>query len=125
MRETVLLYHFEDKNRLSEVRIALMPLKLYVQEIEKKDYEQPIGVFAGLSEMPQKEPCDDGVKDIENEMLVLCGLTERKLDRVLQALKRRKLVIPYKAILTDTNKSWSGIALYHEIVREHQQMTNE
>ncbi|MGN0536616.1 MAG: DUF3783 domain-containing protein [Acutalibacteraceae bacterium] len=124
MRETVLLYHFEDKNRLSEVRIALMPLKLYVQEIEKQDYEQPIGIFAGVSGISRKESADCAVGNIENEMLVLCGLTERKLDRVLQALKRRKLVIPYKAVLTDTNKSWSGTELYNEIVKEHQQMTN-
>lgn len=122
MKETVLLYHFEDKNRLSEVRIALMPLKLYVQEIEKQDYEQPIGIFAGVSGISRK---DCAVGNIENEMLVLCGLTERKLDRVLQALKRRKLVIPYKAVLTDTNKSWSGTELYNELVKEHQQMTNE
>ncbi len=120
MRETVLLYHFEDKNRLSEVRIALMPLKLYVQEIEPQDYEQPIGLFAGISGLSKQEP--NAGESIDSEMMVLCGLTERRLDRALQALKRRKMFIPYKAVLTAANQSWSAIRLYNELFKERQQI---
>lgn len=124
MRETVLLYHFEDAARLSEVRIALMPLKLYVQEIGQADYNKPIGMFAGMTGVSTQQKTESLYGEIENEMMILCGLTERKLDRTLQALRRRKISVPYKAILTDSNKSWSGEALYHELVKEHKKIHN-
>lgn len=122
MIETVLLYNFEDSEKLSMLRIALMPLKLYFRQVGKKDYVQPVGFLAGIKEIePVQDICDGG--DLKQEMLVFCGLTERKLDRALQALRRKNIKIPYKAILTDSNKAWSGLQLYKELEEEHKRMT--
>lgn len=122
MIETVLLYNFEDSEKLSMLRIALMPLKLYIKQIEKKDYVQPVGFLAGIKEITPVQDAFDG-DGFGQEMLIFCGLTERKLDKALQALRRRNIKISYKAILTESNKTWSGIQLYKELEEEHKRMT--
>lgn len=52
------------------------------------------------------------------EILVMAGLNERQLDTVLTELRRRKVHIPLKAVLTPTNAEWTAEELYAELCRE-------
>lgn len=52
------------------------------------------------------------------ELLVMAGLNDRRLDTVLTELRRRKVHIPLKAVVTPTNADWTAVELYEELCRE-------
>lgn len=60
-------------------------------------------------------PADETV---EESMLVMAGLDEKLTDRFLQELRQRQIKIALKAMLTQTNASWTLAELYHELCRE-------
>ena len=47
MKETVLLYNFNDKDRLMKIRQALLPLGFRVKTVGREDYGKPLGTLAG------------------------------------------------------------------------------
>lgn len=152
MKETILLIQFEDPARLSQVKRALLPLRMRLKTVEPEQYGLPVGVLAGSpngarageaeqpggsagtalpgSAGPESGPADpDGQKDIAGpaegltgELLVMAGLSGSRLDAVLAALRKAKLRIPYKAMLTDANREWDVRKLHREIRSEHEAM---
>lgn len=52
--------------------------------------------------------------------LVLCGLRDKRLDKVLFELKRADIPIDYKAVLTPSNQEWTVPELMKELQRERQ-----
>ena len=52
--------------------------------------------------------------------IVLDGLDQRRLDAVLSELRRRKVHIPLKAVVTPTNALWTPGELYAELCRERE-----
>ena len=54
--------------------------------------------------------------------LVLCGLRDNRLDKVLFELRRADIPIDYKAVLTPSNQEWTVPELMKELQRERQAM---
>lgn len=54
--------------------------------------------------------------------LVLCGLRDKRLDKVLFELRRADIPIEYKAVLTSSNQEWTVPELMKELQRERQAM---
>lgn len=54
--------------------------------------------------------------------LVMCGLRDKRLDKVLFELRRADIPIDYKAILTPSNQKWTVPELMKELQRERQAM---
>ena len=52
--------------------------------------------------------------------LVLCGLRDKRLDKVLFELRRADIPIDYKAVLTPSNQVWTVPELMKELQRERQ-----
>lgn len=52
--------------------------------------------------------------------LVLCGLRDKRLDKVLFELRRADIPIDYKAVLTPSNQEWTVPELMKELQRERQ-----
>lgn len=52
--------------------------------------------------------------------LVLCGLRDKRLDKVLFELRRADIPVEYKAILTPSNQEWTVPELMKELQRERQ-----
>ncbi len=83
------------------------------------NYNDPIGVAAGelapvlgrTAGPPPGAP-----------MLVLCGLSEERLDHFLDGLKRAGLSIPFKAVLTETNKYWLPGELFVHMLAEREEI---
>jgi predicted transcriptional regulator len=54
-------------------------------------------------------------------MLVFCGMGQALLNQVLEIIRISKLPpIPLKAVLTDTNRSWTTAQLYEELLKERE-----
>ena len=117
-KRIVLLYGFTSV-RVKLIKAALSALGCGVRDVEKREYSLPVGGLAGLSGIKS----EGGSGNIDGEFMVICGYSGAGLDVVLDALKmsgvgRETL----KAVLTETNASWSGPKLYNEVRAEHEAM---
>ena len=121
MRETVLLFHFDDPKQKRELQLLLASMKMKVRSVEVAEYNKPLGVLAGTLE-EGAYPEYDG-EDLETESMIFCGLSNARLNDVLNGIRKKKLKpIPYKAILTPTNQDWTILECYQELQREHAAM---
>ena len=119
MKEQILLFHFEDQDRLNAVRKALLPLHMACKVVPEEDWDKPIGTFVDLETESQPEP---EAVELTEEVLMMCGLTDGGIQVVLMALRKAGLYIPFKACLTPTNKDWSAGQLFGELYQEYQYM---
>ncbi|EOS25616.1 hypothetical protein C806_01743 [Lachnospiraceae bacterium 3-1] len=122
MRETILLFHFSDKDRKNRLTRALLPLRMKIREVVKEDYLQPVGYLAGKKEISPLEESYQG-EELEGEMILMAGLSGGQVDMVLKAIRKSGVgPIPYKAVLTASNQEWNVLKLFQEIKAEHEQM---
>lgn len=121
--ETVLLYNIDsEKNR--KLRMLMLRMGMRVRVVDKADYGKPVGLLAGLKDVTIEDP-DGEVSDFSEEMMVMRGFTERRLDLFLQSMRREGIErIDYKAILTPVNSRWNSWQLYQELKKEHEQMNS-
>lgn len=123
MRETVLLYNFKDEKRRKQLTKALLPLGFRLKAVAKEDYLKPVGFLAGLKDMEDNGTVYEG-EDFQDEMMLMAGFTSARIDLLISALRKGGVGrINYKAVLTETNKSWDSVSLFREIKREHEYMT--
>lgn len=153
MKETVLLINFQDPARLRQVKQALLPLRLKLRTVAEEEWGCPVGALAaGTPEGKQgwtagqepaarqeaagqeaaagqaeagQEPAarQEPAGSLEGELLVFAGFSGGTLDRVLAALRKKGLRIPYKAVMTAANQGWTVRQLHREIQAEHAAMT--
>ncbi len=60
----------------------------------------------------KNQPKDD------RSLILICGLSEKRLDKVLFELRRAEVAADFKAVLTPTNKNWTLRRLFAELSRE-------
>ena len=122
MKETILLFNPPEKDRLLKLEMALFPLRVRLKKVAPSEYNQPLGVLAGIKEMTPAEGTYDGPK-LPDTMLVFCFLDDSRLNQALAALRKCGAgPFPYKAILTPTNSRWTAPDCFAEIKREHEAM---
>ena len=87
MKETILLYHIADQDRLHAIQRALLPLGMRIRMVQKEEYLQPVGFLAGVKEIQSGTEQYEG-EELEKEMMVMAGLSSGRIDAVLMALRR-------------------------------------
>lgn len=124
MRETVLLYNFDEKS-LPKVKRALLPLKICVKTVSKENFSQPIGFLAGIKGIEPVEPKYNG-DGFAEEMMLLNGFTSAKIDLLIRALNKNGIGrIALKAVITPTNVKWDSITLYNAVKADHEKMSGK
>ncbi len=114
---TVLCYNFTDE-RFEKIDSISRKQGLKIKRPGKEDLKKPVGELVGL----QSVETDSKDVDFSDELLVLYGFPGTELDKFLKALRNNGLDIPYKAMVTETNKSWTAAELAKQIKEEHEQM---
>lgn len=123
MRETVLLINFQDEEKLREIKRMLLALKIRMKTVKKEEYLERVGCLAGVKGMEKEETAYTG-EELEKEMMVFAGVTEKRLEQMLYLMRKSGMKrVDYKAVLTDTNKDWNILELYKELESEHRAMT--
>ena len=118
--EVVLMYHLEgDRGR--KLKTIFVQNGLRIRQIPREEYNQPIGALTGIKEIPRVEEVYDG-DELAEEMLVFRGVYGKRLDLLLAQMRKNKVAVNLKAILTEHNVGWSGLQLYEELKKEHEQM---
>lgn len=125
MKETILLFNPPAKDRLLKIEMALFPLHIRLKRVESSEYNQPLGVLAGVKDIEPVEGTYDG-PELPDTMFVFCFLSENRLNQALAALRKCGAgPFPYKAVLTQTNSAWTAPDCFTEIRREHEALHPE
>ncbi len=128
MRSIMLCYNLKDTKKGRKIGMLGSFLGFRVKHVEKEEYSKTIGMLTGLKEdISGEEPfrADDvkeEITDFEEEMLVMLLADSRLLDKLLFQMRKEKVQVPLKAIVTDKNQEWTSTALYKEVKREHESM---
>jgi len=115
MKPTVLLYRVEETKR-NTVAAVCARLDIRIRSVAPEAYGQPLEAVLGFSQ-PVLLP-EEG--DVAEEMLVMAGFSSSLMDSFLTGLRHSRVSLPLKAALTQTNRRWSGAALYRELCRERE-----
>lgn len=126
--EKLLLFHLSDTDSKKIARIAAQ-LKFCFETVEASDYSQPLGVLAdsrrrtercaGAPRLSEHPPADVSAKPIPKDSLLLfCGFSDKRMDRLLFALRSESVSVDFKAVLTPTNRTWDVRRLLLEMHRE-------
>ena len=97
--------------------------KIHLKPVSPEDYGKAVGALAGL--LP-----DAGVPQpaipFADEMLVLCGFSEDKLNAFLRGFRQMGMApVALKAVLTPSNATWNSTQLCAELRREHEAMSGQ
>ncbi len=117
--EQLLLYGLgEDTSRGERLRNVLREIRMPWRDLEAADLYRKIGNLAGLKEppAPERKPPEELP---ETELMLMCGVSDERMDALFDALRREGLSIGHKASLTEHNRKWSLMDLLEEIVGEH------
>ena len=96
-----------------------------IRNVGPEDVNQTVGYLAGLKGFERQEAETAGeLPVIPEQVLVLKGFSEGRLDLILSSLRRAGVPkIDLKAVLTEQNSGWTFYRLYEEIRAEHASMT--
>ena len=128
MRATVLCYNLKGTTKGRKIGLIFGFLGYRVRHVEKEEYLLPVGEVAeGRTAESINGEAGVETKEIEavfqDEMLLMCPENGRMLDEALLRMRKEKVQVPLKAVLTEMNKNWTSVALHDEILREHEKMT--
>ncbi|MCI6466613.1 MAG: DUF3783 domain-containing protein [Faecalicatena sp.] len=124
MKETILLFNVPDKETLLKIEMALFPLHVRLKKVALEDYNQPLGVLAGVKDAVRTEGNWTG-DDLSDTMFVFAFFDDNRLNMALAALRKSGAgPFPYKAVLTPTNQFWTAHECFEEIRQEHEAMSS-
>ena len=115
----VLLYNFTDSERRMKVKLCLHRLGIGCVDVAPEEQGQPLGLLLGLSGFAPAE----AAAPFAEEMLVMHALSAAQFSGLLDALRRSRVSVPLKAVVTDTNIAWSSEQLHRELAAEHAAMS--
>ena len=121
MRSKVLLYHLgTDTETGRALRAVLLSQKIFTLTAEDAQAGETVGRLVSSNAAVHDAPPPE--TSPQEPFMLLCALGDRQLDRLLAAMRRAGVSVPYKAVLTEHNKDWTLSALITEIAREHEAM---
>lgn len=122
-REMVLYYSPERTDKTRILKSVLVRMGIRIRNIGPEQAGQQVGYLAGIEGFAEQpgEPGED-LPVIPEEMMVLHGFSNSRLDELLRQLRRAGASVALKAVLTESNCAWSFYQLYEEIRAEHEMM---
>ena len=115
--EKLLLIAIPDPDGVEQVARRL---RLRTVLVQPEQYARSLGQLAGYPAAAAEET--PALPLPETGLLVMCGLKNSHMDKLLAALRNAGIVIPHKAVLTPTNQNWNVCRLAQELERERQAM---
>lgn len=120
MKASVLCYNLKGTKKGKQIAMIFGFLGYKIRHVEKEEYQLPLKVLAGLEEGQEK--VNDSSAEFSEEMLVINPVGEAMLDKALFLMRKEKVQVGLKAVLTETNQEWDSLELYEEVKKEHEYM---
>ena len=119
MNPMVLCYNLQPE-KLSRLRVLALRLGIGVRVVEPEKFGLPVGALAGVLSAPESP---ESVEPFDDEMILMAHFRPGMLDAFLNGFRQSRIPsVKLKAMLTETNASWSAARLHREIRAEHEQM---
>lgn len=118
--EKILLFQVREPEKKAIQKLADNK-KIRVIPVEKTDFDIPLGVLADGKKAENVRMAAGEGEDSSlpaASLMVFCGVSEKHLNKLLFEMRSKKIIVDYKAVLTDTNRSWTVGQLYPELERE-------
>lgn len=117
--ETVLSYNLGEKESL--LKEAAASLNMKHTKIPSDKAGEPIGFLAGY------EGFVSGGASVSasGECVIFSGISSKRLDALLKAMREKGLDIPLKAVVTQHNQRKSVKWLLEELAKEHEAVAKE
>jgi hypothetical protein len=112
MADKLLVFHPNEADWKKIKQIANAQ-KIRAERVEPARYMQPLGTLVAGGQDPHGKVFE-GEVPVES-LIVMCGFSEKEMDKLLAALKKAQVPIDYKAILTPTNRRWNVLRLLLEL----------
>lgn len=126
MKETVLYFTPKKTPQTAALKGLLIRMGIRIKNIAPEQANEQVGALAGVAgfEKAGAPAADDpeATAKLQEEMLVLCNFSEARLDALLQGMRKFGVRIALKAMLTESNCSWTFLQLYEELQEEHARM---
>lgn len=126
VKEMILYYTPGDKAHTPLLRGVAAQMGVKVKNLTPERCIQRIGYLLRMEGIERREVSANFQKYapvMDEEMLVLAGFTEERLEELLENLKKAGVPkINLKAIVTETNAQWTAYQLYEQLKEEHTQM---
>ena len=119
MKEQILVYQTQEP--LFELLQKVAEPNGFVLK-RAEDPNEPIGVTAGVLSPAMR---GTGGLPPAAPMLVLCGLSNERLEQFLDVLKSAGLRFPFKAVLTETNRQWLPGVLFAHMLAERAEIQRQ
>lgn len=118
MKEIVLLYNVKKKSEMIKVaRIAGVAVRI----VENNELSQSAAYLAGVmgaSAVPREYS-----GELKCECVLLCGLTAKKFNAVIDGMRRHRILVDLRGVMTQQNMTWSFEKLIDELSKEKRFMT--
>lgn len=122
MKEIVLYYTPVPSPAVAKLKGVLVRMGIRIKNVTPGQALQQIGYLAGISGYEEQQT-DGPLPVIGDEVLVMYRFTGQRIDELL--LNLRKAGVPkinLKAVVTESNSSWTFYHLYEELKEEHGRM---
>lgn len=101
--ETVMLFYI-DEEKQKAVSDVMEKLSVRVIVPEREKYGCTVGYLAGFAGFPETDPAEIGR---EGELMIFAGISSKRLDTLLAALRKSGISIRFKAVVTAANQSFT------------------
>ena len=111
----VLIYNLSPEKD-AKLKMLCRKLNITSRTVEKHEYGHKLSRLLGLSD-------DSSVfagEDFDGEMLYIADLSGGMLNLFLDQLRRKKILVPLKAVQTRTNMGFTSYELYRELCAERE-----
>lgn len=114
--ETIILYRIGERSK----GIKRIADKLGIKVIEAAENQagETVGYLAGYNGFSSNGSSEESDK----ECMIFSAISGKKLDNVLSEMRKAEISVPYKAVITAANQSWSLKKLAEELVKEREKL---
>lgn len=108
------------KPHLQSLDLICRRSNLLLKEVQYRDYESTIGEITGIMPVAANREIKENpaIPPFQDEMLLFSFLTDNQLNSVLEGLRKERINIPLKAMLTPNNMSWTPVFLREQLLEE-------
>ena len=125
-REQVLLYGFQDMEKLEKIKKILHGLEIRVLVLPEPAWKEKVGYLLGMKGFKAAaSPEDDGFV-FPHEVMVMQNIRHKRLDQVLLTLREGGVShIKFKSVVTPFNTLWTLRRLCETMQKEHAAMAEQ